>query len=244
MSICPRCGKKGLFLRLGKYGLCKQCESEMMMFVPDRIRLIDESTDIIIKSNNVETVLSRTEFKRSKLEEIIQFSGPQIDPFLLLGCSTDLATLYDSTKKFENSTHKWVDSIFELLRAYLKENGPVPFKNFVSIFKDNPDCWIDEYDISKSLRSLLEYRGSSYGILKEKVKNKYYYYLDDQETMLNQIQEGGIASALSLCTPKLDYSSDLIELLWIKNGPYQNFQNDFEPWLNSDKEPNHLSTVS
>lgn len=187
MAVCQLCGKKGFFLRLGQHGLCKDCEIKLLE-IPDRIRLINESIDIVSQSNNAETVLSRIQFEKMQVNEISRIAAGKIDPLLLLGYDCSLSEIADNIYRLCSDTEEWVDAIFDLIKEQLDENGPMPLKDIVSFFEENPDYWSEKYDISKSIRSLLEQRGELYEISKEKIKNKYYYYMDGQEEMIEQIQ--------------------------------------------------------
>lgn len=187
MAVCQLCGKKGFFLKLGQHGLCRDCEIKLLV-IPDRIRLINESIDIVSQSNNIETVLSRIQFEKMQVDEISRIADGKIDPLLLLGYDCSMADMSNNITQRYNDVSKWVDAIFDLIKGQMEENGPMPLKGIVSFFEENPDCWIEKYDISKSICSLLEQCGKRYGIFREKIKNKYYYYLDGQEEMLEQIR--------------------------------------------------------
>lgn len=178
MATCPLCGRKGLFLRTGKHGLCEKCEYEMSSLMIQRVPILDESTKIINSTNNFETALSRIDFQLQVLEEIKNFSCDKIDPFALMGLGWNLAYLYDSAVDLSNRAHDFMDTIFQLIQAHIEKNGPSPLKDFVKIFEERPDVWIDQYDIEKSIRSILENHSKNYSISREKRGNKYYYSLD------------------------------------------------------------------
>lgn len=187
MATCTLCGKRGFFLKLGRYGLCRDCEIKLLI-VPDKIRLINESIDIVSQSDNAETVLSRIEFEKTQVDEISRIAAGKIDPLLLLGYDCSLSDMSDSINQLYDDTSKWIDSLFDLIKENLEENGPMLLKDIIHIFENCPECWVEKYDLSKSVKSLLKQRSELYGILKEKIKNKYYYYLDGQEEMIEQIR--------------------------------------------------------
>lgn len=189
MAVCQLCGKKGFFLRLGQHGLCKDCEIKLLE-IPDRIKLIEECIDIISRSDNAETVFSKIQFEKMQVDEISRIAAGKIDPLLLLGYDCSLSEIADNIYRLCSDTEEWVDAIFDLIKEQLDENGPMPLKDIVSFFEENPDYWVEKYDISKSIRSLLEQHGEIYEISKEKIKNEYYYYMDGQEEMIEQIKEG------------------------------------------------------
>ena len=180
MATCPLCGKKGFFLKLGKHGLCDDCEIKLLI-VPDRIRLINESINIVSQSNNVETVLSRIEYEKMQINEINQIAAGKIDPLILLGYDCSFREMSDNINQLYEDVSRWIDSLFEIIKENLDENGPLTFKNIIHIFENHPEYWIEKYDLSKSIKSLLQQRGVFHGISKGKVKSKNYYYLSDKE---------------------------------------------------------------
>lgn len=189
MATCPWCGKRGFFLRLGQHGLCRDCEIKLLE-IPDRIRLINESIDIISQSDNVETVLSRIQFEKMRIDEVKQIAAGKIDPLILLGYDCSLTEMSNRINHLYEDTAKLIDTLFDIIKENLEKNGPLSFNEIIQFFKDHPECWIEKYDLSKSIRSLLEQLSNLHGISREKIKNKYYYYLDGQEEMLEQIQNG------------------------------------------------------
>ena len=200
MATCPWCGKRGFFLRLGQHGLCKDCEIRLHNLL-ERIRVINESVDIASQSNNAETSFSRIEFARTQINEFREYFNCQFDPLTFIGSTTSLSDLLDNTNKSYSIVSQWIDSVFQFIQENLNEKGPSPFKDIISFFEDNPEYWDDEYDLPKSIRSLLEHRSKLYGISREKIKNKYYYYLDGQEEMLEQIQNGLFPYTVNPNTP-------------------------------------------
>ena len=228
MAVCKLCGKKGFFLKLGQHGLCRDCEIKLLV-IPDRIRLINESIDIVSQSNNAETALSRIQFQKMQVDEISQIAAGKIDPLLLLGYDCSLSEIADNIYRLCSDTEEWIDTIFNLIKEQLEGNGPMPLKDIISFFEKNPDYWIEKYDISKSIRSLLEQRGELYEISKEKIKNKYYYYMDGQEEMIEQIQNGIKPYKVSPNAFQFQISSEILNLIWIKNGEFQNIEDCNEP---------------
>jgi len=62
MATCKWCGKSGLFLKVTSNGLCKTCDFVIVSETIQKINLINESTEIIGKSSNTDTILSRFDF--------------------------------------------------------------------------------------------------------------------------------------------------------------------------------------
>ena len=139
MATCTLCGKRGFFLKLGRYGLCRDCEIKLLI-VPDKIRLINESIDIVSQSDNAETVLSRIEFEKTQVDEISRIAAGKIDPLLLLGYDCSLSDMSDSINQLYDDTSKWIDSLFDLIKENLEENGPMLLKDIIHIFENCPEC--------------------------------------------------------------------------------------------------------
>lgn len=72
MGKCKHCGKQGLFLRL-RQEYCEDCYSritEFQFMVPQWIRIINESVEILNNTRNVETFFSRYELILSQIENL------------------------------------------------------------------------------------------------------------------------------------------------------------------------------
>lgn len=200
MATCPWCGKRGFFLRLGQHGLCKDCETKLLI-VPEKIRLISESIDIVSQSNNAEIIYSQIDFEKIQIDEVNRIAAGKIDPLILLGYDCSLTEMLNYINHLYEDTTKWIDTLFDIIKENLEENGPLSFNEIIQFFKDHHEYWIEKYDLSKSIRSLLEQRGKLHRISREKIKNKYYYYLDGQEEMLEQIQNGLFPYTVNPNTP-------------------------------------------
>lgn len=62
MGKCKYCGKSGFFLNVGNDGLCVGCRPLVLSCVQNDLRLIQESLEIILRSKNLDTKLSRCDF--------------------------------------------------------------------------------------------------------------------------------------------------------------------------------------
>lgn len=59
MATCKWCRKGGIFIRVDRYGLCNNCSDAILIEVNSRVKVIQESKDIINSSKKLDTVLSR-----------------------------------------------------------------------------------------------------------------------------------------------------------------------------------------
>jgi hypothetical protein len=70
MSECALCHKKGIFLSLTQYSLCKECNYKVVLDVEQRGRVIQDSIRLVHESKNLETRLSRLKLSITHLEAI------------------------------------------------------------------------------------------------------------------------------------------------------------------------------
>lgn len=59
MGKCKWCENKGFFLHINKNGLCNKCDTEISIDVQSRLKVINESANIINKSNKFNTIIGR-----------------------------------------------------------------------------------------------------------------------------------------------------------------------------------------
>lgn len=227
MATCKMCGKRGLFLRLGSHKACRDCELALLG-VPDRVRLINESIDIVSQTSNLETAFSRIQFEKMQVDEIEQIAAERSDPLLLLGYDTSLPEMSEHINCIHNDMSDLIDALFCMIKSELEINGPMPLKDIAQFFQDHPEYWIEKYDISKSIKSLLENRGSHYGILRNKIKNKYYYYLINQEdnseswvVTFEERKKTAIPSNRGL------YPAEILLLYYCSKGKYPYTENEY-----------------
>lgn len=72
MGQCKYCGKKGFFVSIDKDGLCRNCAPALLMQVNQSIRVIKESEEIINKSKNLDTRISRCDTILFHLKHLIE----------------------------------------------------------------------------------------------------------------------------------------------------------------------------
>lgn len=68
MGRCRYCGRSGIFLSVDKDGLCARCKPIVTMDLSQRVRHINESIELVEKSKNLSTRLSRCDFAIQELE--------------------------------------------------------------------------------------------------------------------------------------------------------------------------------
>jgi cytidylate kinase len=73
MAKCAWCGKSGWLLLVNQQGLCKQCEQIIGLDVTQRFRIIRESQELVEKSKNLDTKLSRLDLIVEHATELLHY---------------------------------------------------------------------------------------------------------------------------------------------------------------------------
>jgi len=60
MAICKYCGRTGIFLTLNQRGLCARCLKNIEEDIKNRVRIVEESAELIKTSNNPSTIKTRS----------------------------------------------------------------------------------------------------------------------------------------------------------------------------------------
>lgn len=83
MSRCRLCERKSLFLSVSKDGLCKNCQPLVEMDVRQRVRIMQDSLELIDKSKKLETRISRCKLFLDHARELLRYENksiPTMDP--------------------------------------------------------------------------------------------------------------------------------------------------------------------
>lgn len=81
MAQCKYCGRKGFFLSVTDQGLCRDCSLFVKMDVDNRVRIINDSVELINKSTNLDTRLSRCDLLLEQAQAIQVYEAKGIDAF-------------------------------------------------------------------------------------------------------------------------------------------------------------------
>lgn len=81
MAQCKYCGRKGFFLSVSSQGLCGDCVLFVKMDVDNRVRIINDSIEIIHKSTNLDTRLSRCDLLLEQAQALQVYETKGIDAF-------------------------------------------------------------------------------------------------------------------------------------------------------------------
>jgi len=73
MATCKYCGRSGFFLSVSKDGLCSQCTYIITPIVKNDLRIINESIELIKKSKNFNTRLSRCDLILEFAEKLLEY---------------------------------------------------------------------------------------------------------------------------------------------------------------------------
>ena len=83
MAQCKMCGGKGFFLSVSVNGLCKSCESIVVMDIQQRGRIINDCIKLVNESKNISTQLSRYDLLREHAQALLKYEHkgiPTISP--------------------------------------------------------------------------------------------------------------------------------------------------------------------
>lgn len=73
MSRCKYCGKSGLFLRVSNLGLCQNCGTFVTMNMKTLVKQINESVEIMKKTKNPETFITRLDFIIGNYQKLYEY---------------------------------------------------------------------------------------------------------------------------------------------------------------------------
>ena len=83
MGTCRNCERSGWFLSITSDGLCHDCQNGINLEVTNRVRIVKESEEIIERSKNLSTKVSRAECIIQRLEGLLRYENkgiPTIKP--------------------------------------------------------------------------------------------------------------------------------------------------------------------
>jgi len=70
MAKCKYCGRSGFFLSVNQYGLCNNCASAISIEVNSKLRVIQDSINLVKGSEKLDTRLSRCDLVIKLASEI------------------------------------------------------------------------------------------------------------------------------------------------------------------------------
>lgn len=106
MAQCKMCGQKSLFLSVSENGLCKPCDSIVVMDIQQRGRIIQDCMRLINKSKNMKTRLSRCDLLIEHAQALLEYEHKGIptvnpSPSQLLSEYTAIRTQMDREESIE-----------------------------------------------------------------------------------------------------------------------------------------------
>ena len=113
MAECKRCGARGLFLYVSSAGICGSCEAELNIVVPNLMRIIKDSAELVNKSKNWKTRLSRCDLGIEKAEELM----PLEDKGILTASPSIAQILQDFKDSREEVIRSAIEKTYEDARA-------------------------------------------------------------------------------------------------------------------------------
>ena len=108
MGHCKWCDKSGIFFSVNERGLCSSCDFTYLHDCKSRTRIINNCEDIIAKSDNADTIISRTKVAIDNLIYLSKYDKKGIP--VLTRTTSDLIEDYSKTcnnKILEIMTNKF-----------------------------------------------------------------------------------------------------------------------------------------
>ncbi len=78
MARCKYCNKSGFFLSVDSSGLCKICSRNIALEISQKIRIINESLNIVRNSKKIETIASRMDVVIKFTEDFLIYESRDI----------------------------------------------------------------------------------------------------------------------------------------------------------------------
>lgn len=146
LANCKLCNRSGLFLSVSKEGLCKTCLVETKFETSQRARIINESLEIVQKSKNIDTILSRLDTIILHAHPLLRYEEKGIDIFPTLPSQLikqsrkmkedfiikhlmESLELIQSKHKISNNLKKTVEGLSKVLlkiQDFKSKVGPYP----------------------------------------------------------------------------------------------------------------------
>ncbi|GAH12288.1 unnamed protein product, partial [marine sediment metagenome] len=78
MATCKNCDKSGFFVFVNSSGLCNECSPIITSIINNNFRIISESIELIKKSKNFKTRLSRCDLILNIAEKLLEYENKGI----------------------------------------------------------------------------------------------------------------------------------------------------------------------
>lgn len=115
MATCKWCNRSGFFLSVNSLGVCSNCNTVIVMDINQHARIATESIEIINKSKQIDTVLSRFQVAEEHLKLLLPYEQKGI-PVLTEPPSALIKSL--NRQKQRSISGKIKDEVTELLNKY------------------------------------------------------------------------------------------------------------------------------
>jgi hypothetical protein len=159
MGQCKYCGKNGFFLSVDKDGLCRNCAPALLLRVQQSIRIIIESEDIINRSKNIDTRISRCDIILEHLKGLIEIEIKGI-PTLNIPPSKLFQQVTDEKNKYISESSKEKPVKVENKQGKLEDEDKINYAAY--------DEFIDGYQFIATLSPTTPLRALTHH--REKIK--------------------------------------------------------------------------
>lgn len=181
MAKCKRCGKFGLFMSVNKIGLCPRCQNEYNAYIAREAEIFGDSSKIVTETDNLSTRLSRCDLALQKLFMMKNFGNEDYDLFWEITKSSRIDEMIDLYAGMADDLREMYSGIESLIFDLIQEHGSVPKKLIVDTIQNAQQETGRNlpFNIDKSVVSILKDLEFDQKLRKEKIKNRYEYFLND-----------------------------------------------------------------
>lgn len=106
MAKCKLCGKGGLFTHINQYGLCNNCAAVVSIEVNSKLRVIQDSINLVKESKNLDTRLSRADL-------VIQLTSEIVDSFESKGITVMEPSATDLLRRYKDGRDEIIKESLE-----------------------------------------------------------------------------------------------------------------------------------
>lgn len=175
MPKCIACGQGNLFTPVNEFKLCPNCVHTYKFYIARNYEVFQESQNIVGKSRNIETRVSRMKTMIDSLYQIMQIeNGVEIMSALGL----DFDELLELSRSMLDDLLNIQQELDGLIIDIITDNDLIDRKGIINIITSLENNAISvHYDVPKMLPEMLERLERQHKIKSIKSGNKYTYTL-------------------------------------------------------------------
>ncbi|MHB0987826.1 MAG: hypothetical protein ACYC3P_04060 [Bellilinea sp.] len=203
MATCKNCGKSGLFLKVSQIGLCGNCEPVITMDIERRAQIINESTEIIVQSSNIDTILSRFDSVLKHLEYLGNYEEKGI-PTLAKPPSESFKsfTPEDRDKLIVYGLGKELEKLKSVLPSLATSKGKFnriqKFYFRMLKFKSELKNPVENHEVEKEIIRLADEVGGFESLRKSNRKNQIDFHEMHNKSLKNYFENSDVIKGVQI----------------------------------------------